>query len=329
MLRLARHMAAHRITALLAVACAVLGGAALITTTGVLAESGLRSQLPPGRLAGADIVVAADQEFHPGGDLPAALPERATVPARLVDQLAGLPGVTAAVGDIGFPVALVDPRGQVLSTDDPQTAGHGWSSTKLLADPRVEGRAPTGSGEVAVPATAGIRVGDRVQVVANGRPAASYPASAVVDAPGAGFFFADETAVRLWERAGEDGGSRAGTVDLIGLTTEPGAEERVASTVRDRVAGTGLKVVTGAERGETVSPGVGVGALAHRRRFDRLAGRPARGVDQPGRRRGPARLPPAQHRQQARRGHGPAPGRDRRAPSGRYDTASDPRDDAP
>ncbi|MER6104681.1 FtsX-like permease family protein [Streptomyces sp. NPDC001832] len=257
MLRLARHMAAHRITALLAVACAVLGGAALITTTGVLAESGLRSQLPPGRLAGADIVVAADQEFHPGGDLPAALPERATVPARLVDQLAGLPGVTAAVGDIGFPAALVDPRGQVLSTDDPRTAGHGWSSTKLLADPRVEGRAPTGSGEVAVPATAGIQVGERVQVVANGRPAASYRASAVVDAPDAGVFFADETAVRLSERAGEDGGSRAGTVDLIGLTTEPGAEERVASTVRDRVAGTGLKVVTGAERGETVSPGVG------------------------------------------------------------------------
>ncbi|NEB14327.1 ABC transporter permease, partial [Streptomyces coelicoflavus] len=113
MLHLALRMAAHRITALIAVACAVLGGAALITTTGVLAESGLRSQLPPGRLGGADVVVAADQEFRPSGDLPLALPERATVPARLVDRLAALPGVTAAVGDIGFPAALADARGGI------------------------------------------------------------------------------------------------------------------------------------------------------------------------------------------------------------------------
>ncbi|MGO4425891.1 ABC transporter permease, partial [Streptomyces sp. MCAF7] len=130
---IALRMAAHRITALLAVVCAVLGGAALITGTGVLAESGLRSQLPPGRLGGADIVVAADQEYHPDGDLPLALPERARVPSSLVDRLSGLPGVTAVVGDLGFPAALVDARGGVVPTaDDPAAAGHGWSSTKLL-----------------------------------------------------------------------------------------------------------------------------------------------------------------------------------------------------
>ncbi|MFE0806797.1 FtsX-like permease family protein [Streptomyces sp. NPDC058848] len=303
MLHLAWRMATHRITALLAVACAVLGGAALITTTGVLAESGLRSQLPPGRLGGADVVVAADQEFHPSGDLPIALPERATVPDRLVDRLAALPGVTAAVGDIGFPAALTDARGQLLaSADDARTAGHGWSSTQLLADPRVAGRAPSGAGEVAVPAGAGVAVGEPVRVVANGRPAAPYRVTAVVDAPGAGIYFADGTALRLagrdGNRAGEDGGSadedadtgegagagantgrgegngtsagadtdhgegaggapRAGTVDLIGLRVEAGAEERVATAVRERVAGMGLEVVTGADRGEAVEPGVG------------------------------------------------------------------------
>ena len=68
MFPLALRMAAHRITALLAVVCAVLGGAALITGTGVLAESGLRSTLPPGRLGGADVVVAAGQEYHPGAE---------------------------------------------------------------------------------------------------------------------------------------------------------------------------------------------------------------------------------------------------------------------
>jgi putative ABC transport system permease protein len=86
MFRLALQMVRHRITALIAVACAVVGGAALITGTGVLAESGLRSHLPAGRLGGADVVVAADQEFHPIEDPPIALPERRTVPSRPADR---------------------------------------------------------------------------------------------------------------------------------------------------------------------------------------------------------------------------------------------------
>ncbi|KQW03459.1 ABC transporter permease [Streptomyces sp. Root369] len=260
MFHLAVRMAAHRITALLAVACAVLGGATLITTTGVLAESGLRSHLPPGRLAGADVVVAADQEFRPSGDLPIALPERATVPARLTGRLAGLPGVTAAVGAVDFPAALVDAHGRVVPAgDDPGTAGHGWSSTTLLAAPHIEGRAPAGSGEIAVDAAtaaaAGIEAGGRVEVVADGHPAKPYRVSAVVGTPGAGVFFADATAVRLSGRAGD--GPRAGTVDLIGLKTAPGAADRVTEAVREQVAGTGLKVVTGGDRGNAVSPGVG------------------------------------------------------------------------
>ncbi|MEU0212768.1 ABC transporter permease [Streptomyces canus] len=260
MFHLAVRMAAHRITALLAVACAVLGGATLITATGVLAESGVRSHLPPGRLAGADVVVAADQEFHPSGDLPIALPERATVPARLTSRLAGLPGVTAAVGAVDFPAALVDAHGRVVPAgDDPGTAGHGWSSTKLLAAPHIEGRAPAGPGEIAVDtataAAAGIEAGGRVKVVADGHPVKPYRVSAVVSTPGAGVFFADATAVRLSGRAGD--GPRAGTVDLIGLKTDPGAADRITEAVREQVAGTGLKVVTGGDRGNAVSPGIG------------------------------------------------------------------------
>lgn len=258
MFRLAIHMAAHRITALIAVACAVLGGAALITGTGVLAESGVRSHLPPGRIAGADVVVAADQEFRPAGDLPIALPERRRVPAALVADLSGLPGVEATVGDIGFPAALVDSRGRVVPTENPASAGHGWSSTELLEDRGVNGDAPAGSGEVAVDsataAAAGVKTGDRVRVVANGRPAAGYRVSAVVDAPGAGVLFADRTAVRL---SGREGGALARTVDLIGLRTAPGAEERVAAEVRTKLKGTGLQAVTGADRGDLVSPGAG------------------------------------------------------------------------
>ncbi|MGW2289600.1 FtsX-like permease family protein [Streptomyces phaeochromogenes] len=275
MLHLAVRMAGHRITALLAVACAVLGGAALITGTGVMAESGFRSQLPAGRLAGAQVVISTPQSFDSGPDLPIALPERGTVPAELVDELAQLPGVTAAVGDIGFPAALVDADGRVVPTQDPRTAGHGWSSTKLFVDAKVDGSAPAGARAVALDsttaATAGVRVGDRVEVVAAGRAAAAYRVTALVDAPDAGILFADPTAVRLSGRAD---GERADTVDLIALRTKPGTEASVAAAAREKIKNTGkdtstntnqstaaapadLIVSTGSERGDIASPGAG------------------------------------------------------------------------
>ncbi|MEU6198469.1 ABC transporter permease [Streptomyces sp. NPDC047061] len=256
MFRFALRMAAHRIASLLAVACAVLGGAALITATGVLAESGLRSQLPPGRLGGADVVVAADQEFHVSGDLPIALPERATVPAGLTARLAKLPGVTLAVGDLGLPAAVTDAHGRLLPTgagQDPAAAGHGWSSTKLLPGARVEGAAPAAPAEVAVAATTGLSVGDRVLVTANGRAATAYRVSALVHAPDAGVYFTDARAAELAGR----GAKSADAVDLIGLRARPGATDRVAAEVRAAVAGSGLKVLTGADRGTAVAPGVG------------------------------------------------------------------------
>jgi putative ABC transport system permease protein len=266
MLRLATEMARHRITALLAVACAVLGAAVLLTATGVLAESGLRSHLPAGRLGGADVLVSADQSVHRPGDLPLALPERATIPASLTAELAGIPGVTAVAADISFPAGLVDARGRVVPLADARTAGHGWSSTELLDHPRVEGAEPKGPGEVAVDsavaAAAGVKPGDRLRVVAAGR-AADYRVSAVVTAPGAGVLFADPTAGQL---AGRDGGPRAVTVDLIGLRTEGRAADAVAADVRDvmrdRPNGqahgqphdTGLVVATGADRGDVAAP---------------------------------------------------------------------------
>ncbi|GGJ97168.1 membrane protein [Streptomyces camponoticapitis] len=281
MLRLAVQMARHRISALPAVVCAVLGGAALITGTGVLTESGLRSQLPPGRLGGADILVSADQTFRGGPDLPLALPERGTVPAELVEKLARLPGVTAAVGDIGFPVGLLDARGRAVPVGDPRTAGHNWSSFELLdgADtggPEMDGKKPSGSGEIAVDsdiaAASGVKPGGEVRVVAAGRAAADYRVSAVIDAPGAGVLFADPTAARL---AGSEGGStsgpRSGTVDMIGLRTEPGTTDKVAAAVRaelraaepragkdadgsEELPAPQLVVATGTDRGDLAAP---------------------------------------------------------------------------
>lgn len=232
-------MARHRIGALVAVVCAVLGGAALVTGTAVLAESGLRSHIAAPRLAGADVVVSAKQTVSQEEDLPVALPERAVVPADLVGKLAQIPGVTKAVGDVSFPAASID--GHVTGSE-----GHSWSSVALMGDPAVQG-VPPGPNDVALDAATANDLkagpGGEVHLVVNGKPA-TYRVSAVVNAPTRGMFFADQVAART-------DGPRKGTVDLIGLRTRPGT----ASAVADEARKLGLEVSTGTDIGDVSSPG--------------------------------------------------------------------------
>ncbi|MFD7503978.1 FtsX-like permease family protein [Streptomyces sp. NPDC059850] len=255
MLYLAWHMVRRRIAALLAVTCATLGGAAMITGIGVLAESGWRSHAPVERLAGADVVVSGRQTFRPDGDLPIALPERARVPAGLVDRVAELPGVADAVGDRSFPAVVVTRDGGPVPADDPAATGHGWSSTALLERARITGTPPAGPYDVALDrrtaAAAGARPGDRVTVAAAGR-SARYRVAAVVDTSESGLWFADATAARL---TGYGPRPAADSVDLIAVRAEPGAGGSVATEVRRLVGEDGLTVSTGVARGDAEAPG--------------------------------------------------------------------------
>jgi putative ABC transport system permease protein len=245
MLYVAVRTARQRIAGLLAVACAVLGGAALLTAIGVLAESGLRSHPPLGRLAGADVVVSASQTYQPDGDLPIALPERARIGAELVDRLRGLPRVTAAVGDVSLPAAVIDANGRATAVE-----AHGWSSTALLTGVAVAGAAPSSGHEVALDAAtaalADVAPGGEIRIVAAGR-AGTYHVCAVIRAAGPGLFFDDATALGL---TGRDPAS----VDVIALRTEPGAARAVAARVREVVRGSGLVVSVGAARGDAGAP---------------------------------------------------------------------------
>jgi putative ABC transport system permease protein len=249
MLRLALNTARHRVAALLAIACATLVGAALLTGVGVLVESGLRSPVPTDRFASAGVLVSAEQTVPVDGLMSIPLPERSRVPADLADTLSRLPGVTAAVGDLSFPAAVVDARGAVVPSGDPAAAGHGWASTALLDHPGITGSAPAGPGEVALgadtAAAAGVRPGDRLSVTAAGHPA-DYRVSAVITGTKTtGIFFSDTTAAYL---GGYDQGS--GTADLVALRTAPGAEAAVAAAVRSSPGTTKLLVSTGADRGD-------------------------------------------------------------------------------
>lgn len=259
MLKLAAAMVRHRVSAVLAVACAVLGAAAFVTATGVLFESGLRSHLPSGRLGGANVIVAAKQSVSTPGDLDPALPVRRKISGELVSQLARVPKVTAALGDISFPAAIVAGDGRVAPSREPATAGHGWSSVTLLPHQHISGTAPLDAADVALGSadarTARVRTGDRVRVFAGGR-FANYRVTALVSGGRDGLFFADSNAARL---AGRDTGVAPNSVDLVGLRVAPGATDDVAAAVRQRLRGTGLVVTTSTGRGDVGTPG-GAGA---------------------------------------------------------------------
>ncbi|WP_326820267.1 ABC transporter permease [Streptosporangium sp. NBC_01756] len=239
-------LALSRIGGLAAVFFAVLGGMALVVATGVIAESGLRSRVAAQRLVHADVMVSARQSLPRKEDLPVALPERAVLPASLITRLTGFPGVAETTGDVSFPAAVVRSSDVPAAEGDPATAGHGWSSLALAGSLRA-GRAPRGSGEVALPRG---RLGQEVRLVAGGRSGV-YRVTALVDAPG--LYFPDTAAADL---AGRTSGPRANTVDLVALRLDPGADiEAVAAELRT-LLGERYEVATGFLLGDAESPGM-------------------------------------------------------------------------
>ncbi|MFI7643479.1 ABC transporter permease [Nonomuraea sp. NPDC049400] len=231
---------------LAAVFFAVLGGMALATAAGVVAESGLRSSVATQRLGRADVVVSARQSLPRKEDLPVALPERAVLPTSLIARLARFPGVAAATGDVSFPAAVIPGSDVPAVEGDPATAGHGWSSLAFTGSLRA-GRAPRDPGEVALRQA---RLGQEVRLMVGGRPG-HYRVTALVDAPG--LYVADATATEL---AGRTSGPRASTVDLVILRLAPGANtEAVAAGLRE-LLGERYEVATGRFIGDAESPGM-------------------------------------------------------------------------
>ncbi|GAA2168827.1 MULTISPECIES: FtsX-like permease family protein [Glycomyces] len=236
-------MARKRIGGLIAVACAVMGGAAMVTATAVLAETGVSSHLPADRLAAADLIIAADQAYPlpENPDLPFG--ERVPVPADLAAQAAAVPGVASAVPDLSF---TVDLGGSTLE-------GHNWQTSST--DP-VDGEAPDGPGELALDtetaAAQDLAVGDTVTVT-TASDTGDYAVTGLVDAPGVHFDPATATAL-----AAHPGGG----VDLIAVTVD-GDLDTVAADLREALAGRGVNVITGDAIGdaETIAGGTALAEL--------------------------------------------------------------------
>ncbi|MFI6298608.1 FtsX-like permease family protein [Nonomuraea sp. NPDC050790] len=229
---------------------AVFGGMALVTGTGVIIESGLRSDLTGQRLVRADLLVSAPQSLPQKEDLPLALPERAVVPADLAGELARLDGVASATGDVTFPatpltLGTATPRG----TATPLGGGHGWGSAVLAGSALVSGRAPRAHDEVVVPKHLGVRQGATIEVVAGGHRG-EYRVSGLVEGPD--LYFQDNRAAEL---AGRTSGPRAGTVDLVALRAAPGTDPADLAEAVKRKLGGRYEVRTGPAKGDAESPG--------------------------------------------------------------------------
>lgn len=101
MIRLALRTLRHRKGSFLAAFLTMFLGAVIVMACGGLMESGIRADVPPQQLVGADVVVAGDQtRYIPEHGYSAVMSERVRVDAALEDTVSELPGVREATGHV-------------------------------------------------------------------------------------------------------------------------------------------------------------------------------------------------------------------------------------
>ncbi|MBM7477572.1 ABC transporter permease [Oerskovia jenensis] len=233
--------------------------AMLVAACGLLMESGIRQGIGPERYAGADLVVTAKQSLAVDVDYDEPFGGRVPLPASAVDELAAIPGVERAVGDVGVALSAVGPSGDPAGTIDGRPpVGHAWSTADLGPFVLARGERPTAPGQVVLDdALAGrlaVDVGDDVTLAVGSTPG-EYRVTGIVSPPaGAGAlrqgvaFLTDEQVADLAAARSAPGEAGArDEVDAVGIVAAEGTDVRaLAADVRER---TGLTVRTGAARG--------------------------------------------------------------------------------
>ncbi|TWD74895.1 putative ABC transport system permease protein [Kribbella amoyensis] len=250
MMRLAVRTLRFRKGGFVATFVAVVFGTAIVLACGGLMETGIRSNVPPERLAAAPLVVTAKQShLKPGAEDGTPLVERAGIPSSAVAALRGVEGVTAVVPDLTFTARpLVGDGGSSVA---PTGEGHAWTSARLAPYKLTSGHPPTAPGDVVVDATtartAHLGTGDRVTLLIGGEPK-SFTVSGVADGPAGHSFFSPAEAAKL--------SPHPGTYSALGLMVAPGKDlETVRKAVERTVRAAGaselgdLTVLAGIDRG--------------------------------------------------------------------------------
>ncbi|MCW8380112.1 FtsX-like permease family protein [Streptomyces justiciae] len=229
---LARAALRFRPSAFVGTFVALVMAAAIVSACGILLETGVRAEVPPGRYAGAPVVAAADQQAHYGkGDSADSepVPDRARLDATLVAKAASAPGAHTAVPDVTFPVT--GPHG-------PLTA-HNWSATTFTGEHLTAGHAPN-PGEVVL---GNAEIGDRVTLTTPDGTH-TYRVSGTTTAPGV--WLADTEAVRV--------SGHPGRIDAIAVLPKPDvATGTLAAQVAHALDGQ-AKIHTGDGRGTVADP---------------------------------------------------------------------------
>jgi putative ABC transport system permease protein len=217
---------------------AVFCGSALLTTSGVLLESGLSAGIAPQRYAAAPVVVTAPQAVSTKDGPDQRFAERVTLPAARADQIAQVPGVRAAVGDVSVRTGL-----RVGATEVPLVA-HGWSSAQLGPVTLDGGRAPAAPGEVVldsgVAAQAGVHPGDSVELEI-GAVGTRYRLVGTTSSGQPAAFLTDAQARQL--------SGRPDQVDAVAVLADPGVgADELATRIRQSIPG--AVTTTGIDRAE-------------------------------------------------------------------------------
>ena len=220
---------------------ALFCGAAVITASGVLLESGLRSGVAPERYAAASVVVGGEQSHAvaEGPDTPFS--ERVTLPADVADRIAEVPGVEKAVPERAVAVTVPSAKGTV------PVYAHGWASAELAPFTLTDGRQPEAPGEAvldqALAAGAGLSTGDTTTIAVGAVPA-DYRVVGLVSAPAltrqSAVFVTDDVAAGLSTR-----------ITAVGVLAASGvAADDLAERITATVTGVPLVTYTGAAIGD-------------------------------------------------------------------------------
>lgn len=212
---------------------ALFFGAAVITASGVLLESGLRSGVPAERYAAAAVVAGGGQSLDVPDNPSVPFAERVLLPTGTADQVARVPGVRKAVPERSVEVTVSSRGGGVVSAGVPVYA-HGWSSAQLAPFTLTAGRQPRGPGEavldVGLAARAGVSTGDTTRIAVGSVPA-DYRVVGLVSAP----VLHRQSAVFVTDALAAELSGRPDRITAVGVLAAPGVN---ADELAARISGT-------------------------------------------------------------------------------------------
>lgn len=238
MMRLAVRTLRYRKGGFIATFVAVVFGTAIVLACGGLMETGIRSNVPPERLAGAPIVVTGKlTHLRPGAEDATPLTEQVGISSTLVDKIRSIEGVQDVIGEQTFPTPVLNSAAAITNGQ-----GHGWASAALAPYNLQSGKAPR-EGQVVLDSSTArsidAAVGKPVDLLVQGAQK-SFTVSGIADGPAGHTFFSDADATRFADRPGQ--------YAALGVLVAPGTDLKALRKKIEATDGS-ISALIGLDRG--------------------------------------------------------------------------------